>query len=354
MLARLFSWRLFRTWAVLTLLAALGAAPASAAVLSDDFNDGLPSPGLWAFAGTRTGPTVQEREGRLEFTLPATSFGAAFFASAETRPLFRGDLDVQVDFQLLQHPPHNGVRMGIVIHRDGHPFASVQRTSLGEGEPLGEPREAYILDTGTSLGRQASAESTGKLRLTRVGNTLTGYFWDAANTEWVPFATGTTTEEDLRFGLSAWSHDEVFADQDVRVAFDNFQVNQGQIVDPSLPDLEGVWLRARQRTRGSGANVQSTVEGRFAVRNTGDAPARPTLVRFYLSTDATLSPDDLPLYQGAVRRLNAGRATSVLFRTPLPRGVTAQGRYLIAVVDATNAVSETNEAGNAVAQGPLR
>lgn len=343
-----------RGWAALFLLGTLCAAPASAAVVSDDFNDGLPSPGLWAFAGTRTGPTIQEREGRLEVSLPAASYGTSFFASAETRPLFRGDLDVQVDFQLLQHPPHNGVRMGIVIHRNGQAFASVQRTSLGEGEPLGEPRESYLLDTRTSLGRHATDNTSGKLRLTRVGSTLTGYFWDATAAEWVPFASGTTTEEDVRLGLSAWSHDEVFADQDVRVAFDNFQVNQGQIVNPDLPDLEGVWLRARQRTRGSGANLQSTVEGRFAVRNTGDAPARPTLVRFYLSADATLSPDDLPLYQGAVRRLAAGRAASVLFRTPLPRGATAQGEYLIAVVDATNAVSETNEAGHAVAVGPLR
>lgn len=351
MIARLFSPR---GWAALLLFGTLCAAPASAAVVSDDFNDGFPSPGLWAFVGTRTGPTVQEREGRLEVNLPAASYGATFFASAETRPLFRGDLDVQVDFQLLKHPPHNGVRMGIVIHRDGHPFASVQRTSLGEGEPLGEPREGYILDTRTALGRHASDAAVGKLRLTRVGNTLTGYFWDSAAAGWVPFASGTTTEEDVRLGLSAWSHDEVFAGQDVRVAFDNFIVHQGQIVSPDLPDLEGVWLRARQRTRGTGTSLQSTVEGRFAVRNTGAAPAQPTLVRFFLSTDATLSPDDLPLYQGAVRRLAARRAASIPFRIPLPRGVTAQGRYLIAVVDATNAVSETNEFGHAVAVGPLR
>jgi hypothetical protein len=40
--------------------------------------------------------------------------------------------------------------------------------------------------------------------------------------------TGTT--EDVSFSLSAWSHDYAFTGQDVRLAFDNFTVNAGQVI----------------------------------------------------------------------------------------------------------------------------
>lgn len=343
--------RLAFLWAALFLFCAL---PASAAIVSDDFNDGVLNEGLWAFTGAGTGPTVEERDQRLEIRLPSTSTGDLFYAGVRARSLFRGDLDVQVDFQALDYPLKNGVRIGIVIHHPGGAFASVQRTSLSEREAFSEPREGYILDTGGPLGRHPGGDLTGKLRLTRVGAVITGYYWDVEAGAWVPFASGMGPEEDVEIGLSVWSHDAAFGDQDVHVALDNFIVNKGQVVGPTLPDLAGRWLQLQQRIRGRGENQQSTVRGLFTVQNTGGQTAGPSVLRFFLSEDESLSADDLLLQQSTLRILRPRRRQRVQLRKALPRGVSARGWFVIAVVDTTSAVSEANESVHAVAGGPLR
>jgi hypothetical protein len=48
----------------------------------------------------------------------------------------------------------------------------------------------------------------------------------------------TVTDADAYFNISAWSHDYAFTDQDVQIAFDNFVVNQGELVCPP-PDSDG-------------------------------------------------------------------------------------------------------------------
>jgi hypothetical protein len=112
-------------WPLLCLFLLLCAAPMPAAVVSDDFNDSLPNGALWAFPSVGTGPSIEEREGRLEVTVPSTSAGSTFIVAAEMRSRFRDTLDVQVDFDLLEYPPRNGIRVGIVIQQAGDVFASV-------------------------------------------------------------------------------------------------------------------------------------------------------------------------------------------------------------------------------------
>ncbi|HTE20880.1 MAG TPA: hypothetical protein VK689_21150, partial [Armatimonadota bacterium] len=232
--------RVSTLWASLLLMCAL---PASAAVVSDDFNDNDLNEGLFTLGTLGTGPELEEREQRLEVRLPATSSGEDFFYGVTTRPLFRGDLDAQVDFQMLDYPPANGVRLGIIIQGpEGGPTA-LQRTSFSERELSAGPREGYLLHSGDELEQHPSEDLAGKLRLTRVGTTVTGYFWDAATEAWVPFASLPGTDTNVHISLAVWSHDRAFADQDVRVAFDNFVVNSGQVVGAVLPDLAGRWLQ---------------------------------------------------------------------------------------------------------------
>jgi hypothetical protein len=196
---------------------------------------------------------------------------------------------------------------------------------MSEREVDSEPRDAYILHAEDTLERRPIEDLSGKLRLTRVGNLVTGYYWDAESAGWLPFASGTCREEDVNLSLYVWSHDHAFADQEVRVAFDNFVVNKGQRLGPTLPDLHGRWVQLRQRTRGAGENARSRVQGVFATQNKGGTAAGPSILRFYLSEDESLSPDDLLLQERVLRVLRPKRRLLTRLRKVLPSGVEARG-----------------------------
>ena len=350
MISPRFHWQLLYWGFCLSLL---GACPASAAVVSDDFDNGALNQGFWEIA-QGGGPELELRDQRLEIRVPATSAGEYFAAGIVSRGRFHGDLDIQVDFHLLDYPPTNGVRLGVVIHRNGTDTSSTQRTSLGTRELLGAPRDVYLQDTLGALTRLPTSDQSGKLRLTRVGAIVTSSYWDAATSDWVPFASGTGAVEDVQIALSAWSHDLAFEDQDVRVAFDNFIVHQGELLGPALPDLTGQWLALRQRRSLQIQDSRSSLRGQFVVNNTGGAAAGPFVVRFFLSEDNTLSPDDLLIEEQRVRGIRRRRWQLIGLNQTLPRGVIARGRFVIAVIDATGAVGESNEWEQAVARGPLR
>jgi subtilase family serine protease len=77
-------------------------------------------------------------------------------------------------------------------------------------------------------------------------------------------------------------------------------------------------------------------------------------VRFYLSADQSLDPDDLIIGDLEVKPLDPGDEQSRSFHVALPRGVSATGFSVIAFVDADNIVFESNERNNVVASDPIQ
>jgi hypothetical protein len=55
----------------------------------------------------------------------------------------------------------------------------------------------------------------------------------------------------------------------------------------------------------------------------------------------------------AVSALTAGARKSVALSATLSTGTTASGQFVLAVVDAANAVTEMNESNNTVVCGPV-
>jgi hypothetical protein len=95
------------------------------------------------------------------------------------------------------------------------------------------------------------------------------------------------------------------------------------------------------------------VAGTFDVQNRGGQSASPSQVRFFLSADARLDPSDTLIQQTPVGVLAAGarRRIGVLsFRRP---GTALVQRFVIALVDADQAVAERDETNNSVVFGPL-
>lgn len=93
--------------------------------------------------------------------------------------------------------------------------------------------------------------------------------------------------------------------------------------------------------RGRNSSVSATV------KNQGQAAAGSFVVRFYLSTDATITTSDVLLGSKTVNSLKVGASTTVNGNMTVP-STTAVGTYFIGViVDPANSVAETDEGNNA-------
>ncbi len=168
----------------------------------------------WKTFQQGTGPNVTLANQSLIVTLPASStndptiggFGAGIGSLCE----LNGDFDVQVAFQLLVWPQLNGVRVGI--------GPSVAGRTQGSA-PFAVERDSFsIYDT-----------VPGEYYVTHLLDGVNGN-----NPAWTQVHTGPTVTSEVGIGFAAWSHDRVFSHQTVKVAFDNFTLNSGQLACPTL------------------------------------------------------------------------------------------------------------------------
>ena len=115
-----------------------------------------------------------------------------------------------------------------------------------------------------------------------------------------------------------------------------------------MADLTGNWVSIGQKCATKRGKTTCTVSGSFNVANKGTATAKASVIRIYLSSDSDLSPDDLQIGQIKVVTLGVGQHAQVGVKLALPNSGNASGKYVIAVVDASNVVVEVDEANNVV------
>jgi hypothetical protein len=194
-------------------------------VFVDDFNDNTINQNWWDDFD-QGGPTVTETNQHLEVDIPPTSSGDAFYAGYTSKFRIRGDFDVEVSYQLPIWPLKNGVRLGIIAGSLGF---SPQRVSCGNGEGC---VDVYLVNNSGTLSvfLDASSHTEGKFRVTREGDIVTGYYYDSNTSNWVEISSASKGIEDVKFTLQGWSHDSYFIDQDVSVVFDDFTINEGQVI----------------------------------------------------------------------------------------------------------------------------
>ena len=206
---------------------ALSGNPAAAQIL-DDFDDNTINPFLWVAYGDG-GPMTFAINQRVEMVIPSDSAGDVFCTKVQSNCQLGGDYDIQIDFELLQFPFQNGVRIGL--------GTEVQMGLVSFGNPLldyaGSPRLNYAF--GFPPVFSPTSDMAGKLRQVRTNGTVTGYYWDNVGEQWIEVSSAATTGADVEVHFSVWSHDYAFTDQEVRVAFDNFRVNSGTFVDCGHP-----------------------------------------------------------------------------------------------------------------------
>jgi len=145
---------------------------------------------------------------------------------------------MQVDYSLIQWPPENGVRIGLGVSEvplePGIGHAPVERVSFGSNEYISYPREVYLTHFSDGVkGITSTSDLSGKLRVVRAGTTLSGYYY--GNGSWVLVHSAPVTAADLYIVLAAWSGNSMFADQEVKIAFDNFVIKQGDLNCEPVP-----------------------------------------------------------------------------------------------------------------------
>ena len=208
----------------------------------DDFNDNAINPSCWTTLPSGFGPTINETNQRLEMVFPANCtsepVSGAFGEGYQSVCRLNGDFDMQIDYSLIDWPSENGVRIGFGVSEVpielGVGCAPVERVSFGNNEHTGWPREVYLTEFSDGVkGVTATSDLSGKLRLVRAGTTLSGYYF--SNGSWVLVHSGPVTAADVYIVIAAWSHNSIFADQGVKIAFDNFVVNQGDLSCEPMP-----------------------------------------------------------------------------------------------------------------------
>jgi hypothetical protein len=123
------------------------------------------------------------------------------------------------------------------------------------------------------------------------------------------------------------------------------------------PDLTGQWGSGSllQVCRNTRSGKRCNLAGSFSVQNSGNKDTSSSFyISFYLSADNVLSSgDDSLLKRVSVGKMKKGANKMISLNVNLAPGVTVSGKYVIAVIDFKNAVTESSENNNQIAYGPM-
>jgi hypothetical protein len=96
-----------------------------------------------------------------------------------------------------------------------------------ESQAWGEQYSSWAPD---NFGAQPTSDTTGSLRVQRVGATGTNSYLRSG--AWVPLSSGPTSTEPALIALGASSADAGFVHEEVRIAWDNLRINAGSVSCP--------------------------------------------------------------------------------------------------------------------------
>ena len=104
------------------------------------------------------------------------------------------------------------------------------------------------------------------------------------------------------------------------------------------------------------AKVGSVISVTDSTKNAGPAPTGPSITSFYFSTNNTYGPGDTLLNSRTVPALDPGERNSASTSVTVPMGTPAGTYFILAVADANNDMTESNESNNlnyrSIAIGP--
>jgi hypothetical protein len=174
----------------------------------------------------------------MELTVPINPTNGVAGLENDSGYQLIGNFDIQFDFNLLSWHPDNGLQAGITTQ---YGLCDLYRanTDFGQGT-----QDAYIVYFAAEqqpnhrdiLHVVPTSETSGRLRLNRTGNTISGYYLQ--NNVWQIIGSHTDAQYGgvpIQFYVGGHVNDHLNS-QITKVAFDNLQVTN--VVFPaSLPPL---------------------------------------------------------------------------------------------------------------------
>ncbi len=197
----------------------LTVSPSQGGTITENFTNNQYNTDLWWIYSIGQGATATVTNNRLEITLPASSGGSLYLGNMGSNFTLVGDFDMQADFTLLTWPTNNASQVGLTISQ-ANDF-SIFRRSRGLNE--GGGGEIYFTMIKGHMTQVSAAGTSGKLRMTRTGNTMQGFYWDGASWQLV----GSSTDPSLGLGTTVhldFDRDTSFSGPSVKAAFDNVQL----------------------------------------------------------------------------------------------------------------------------------
>lgn len=197
-------------------------------VTGDDFtgsdNDDLDT-NLWqAYTG-----------GYAEWDIQSEKANAAI-ASSDTDParqsisLFTlsGDFDIQFDYDITTGPATDSWSINFKATQWNNYNHFRVRRAYTSGHKY--TTRARVADVNGTEDSESTTDTSGKMRMTRVGNVFHGYYWTGS--AWDEISTGETIsgcDTDLHIMMEA---EQSVSDPAIDVNFDNFVINSGTVVWP--------------------------------------------------------------------------------------------------------------------------
>jgi hypothetical protein len=183
-------------------------------------------PGLWGLAvwGQGVNATVTQQGVVVNISSdpvddPQANPERAFGGGASSTYLLEGDFDVRLTYELLTWPQRSGVRVGMTVDIRGFPdeFVGVTRAGFGHNDDFpGGPGEVYLADYGGLIaGITSTDDLSGTLGIRRDGAIVSCYY--GTSDDWHELYKAEWCTDDVRISLSAWSHECVFAGEEVSV-----------------------------------------------------------------------------------------------------------------------------------------
>jgi hypothetical protein len=205
----------------------IALSTAQGGTFADNFNDNRINSKYWWAVINGVGPTVEETNQRLEVSIPSTAIlngGLVFSAGLSGTYELIGDFDAQVDFDLINWPNTNGMKLGLATILGN---VVLQRTSSRPG--VGQPREYYILTffRGVATFDIDTTDTSGKLRLKRTGNTVEGFYWKSNSWELLGSYSHPSLSDPTDL-IMVLSHGNGWLNESVKAAFDNFKITNNQ------------------------------------------------------------------------------------------------------------------------------
>jgi hypothetical protein len=234
------------------LLFAFARSPLAAQTTTQNFSDSFHSTTLdrthWTVGKIQAhGEAIPTQDG-LRLTLTPRNVTPFFALNVWLTCRIQGDFDAQVSYRLVDWPYASGIRFGMGVHPSPLPFGSTslhgltgnasglrtvisERASLKPQDGIRSGGEFYTAEVNGREGRLIpTVDRSGKLRVTRVHNEFTAYYWEAPTRVWIPtgqFSLNAQVGDDEWIAFQLWGYDE---SPNITVMVEDFSVS-GQMLN---------------------------------------------------------------------------------------------------------------------------